>query len=79
MGPVEGRENFVVRDEATAEEGGLLGPGVEAGDEAQLATAIRGAPLNPNDPTAIWISDAIIVDEVETDSVPATAATSRQF
>ena len=47
--------------------------------EAQLATAIRGAPLNPNDPTAIWISDAIIVDEVETDSVPATAATSRQF
>ena len=47
--------------------------------EVQLATAIRGAPLNPNDPTAIWISDAIIVDEVETDSVPATAATSRQF
>ena len=49
---------------------------MQAEAEVAVATAIRGAPRNPNDPTTVWISDAIVVDTVFEYGTPAPSHAS---
>ena len=49
---------------------------MQAEAEVAGATAIRGAPRNPNDPTTVWISDAIVVDTVFEYGTPAPSHAS---